>query len=228
MHRFGAAHQSCRSRSGFFSSCDVQSRAEGRARELHAGESGTDHDKRCGVSTTRVGTHFSPLARAARAVHDRYNGVFSRVRISGRGRAPIESAHPRSKRCRRPRVKRVGANLTALASGFASSKRRHQLSARRAQHVGETFCWRRDEGRSSYPISLHVCAACGGGAQLATGELVHVDSSVVDRAACDAQHLDELLPLAPAPLTTPRAANENAIPSADAEESAGAADAKRR
>jgi hypothetical protein len=64
----------------------------------------------------------------------------------------------------------------------------------------------RDDGRSSYQISLSVCDACGGGAQSAAGEFVPVDAAVVAMAACDAQHLGELLPRA----AGPRAANENA------------------
>jgi hypothetical protein len=63
-----------------------------------------------------------------------------------------------------------------------------------------------DTGRSSYQISLAVCSTCGGGAQLAGGELVPIDAGVVTMAACDAQHLGEVLPHAAAP----RAANENA------------------
>jgi 5-methylcytosine-specific restriction endonuclease McrA len=64
----------------------------------------------------------------------------------------------------------------------------------------------RDEGRSSYQISLSVCDVCGGGAQSAAGELVPVDAAVVAMAACDAQQLGELLPQA----AGRRAANENA------------------
>jgi hypothetical protein len=66
----------------------------------------------------------------------------------------------------------------------------------------------RDDGRSSYQISLSVCDACGGGAQSAAGGFVPVDAAVVAMAACDAQHLGDLLPLA----AGPRAANENACP----------------
>jgi hypothetical protein len=40
----------------------------------------------------------------------------------------------------------------------------------------------RDEGQSSYQISLSVC-----------GELVPVDAAVVDMATCDGQHLGQLL-----------------------------------
>jgi hypothetical protein len=76
----------------------------------------------------------------------------------------------------------------------------------------------REEGRSSYQISLTVCAACGSGAQTAAGELVPVDAAVVDMAECDGQHLGELLPPAtvlsargrPNPRAPLRAANENA------------------
>jgi hypothetical protein len=66
----------------------------------------------------------------------------------------------------------------------------------------------RDEGRSSYQVSLSVCGVCGGGAQIAAGELVPVEAAVVDMAACDNQHLGELVPRAAA---LP-AANENASP----------------
>jgi hypothetical protein len=52
----------------------------------------------------------------------------------------------------------------------------------------------RDEGRSSYQVSLSVCGACGGGAQRAGGELVPVEAAVVEMAACDAQHLGEVVP----------------------------------
>jgi hypothetical protein len=40
----------------------------------------------------------------------------------------------------------------------------------------------RDEGRSSYQISLSVCGACSAGAQLAAGELVPVDAAVCPAA----------------------------------------------
>jgi Holliday junction resolvase RuvA-like protein len=69
----------------------------------------------------------------------------------------------------------------------------------------------KDAGRSSYQISLAVCSTCGGAAQLAAGELVPIDAAVVTMAACDAQHLGEVLPQA----DTPRAANENADRSRD-------------
>ena len=62
-----------------------------------------------------------------------------------------------------------------------------------------------DAGRSNYQISLTVCSTCGHGAQLAGGELVPIDAAVVAMAACDAQHLGEVLPH-----SAPRAANENA------------------
>jgi len=52
-----------------------------------------------------------------------------------------------------------------------------------------------DTGRSSYQISLDVCSACGRGVQLAGGERVPVDAAIVAMAACDAQHLGELLPI---------------------------------
>jgi RuvA, C-terminal domain/HNH endonuclease len=52
----------------------------------------------------------------------------------------------------------------------------------------------RDEGRSSYQVSLSVCGACGSGAQRAGGELAPVEAAVVEMAACDAQHLGEIVP----------------------------------
>jgi hypothetical protein len=63
----------------------------------------------------------------------------------------------------------------------------------------------RDDGRSSYQVSLSVCSACGCGAQRAGGELVPVDAAVVAMATCDAQQLAGL-----------PAANENASLDADA------------
>jgi len=72
----------------------------------------------------------------------------------------------------------------------------------------------RDEGRSSYQISLIVCGACGAGAQSAGGERVTVDAAAVDMAECDGQHLGELL----GPAATLRAANENARNDAAADE----------
>jgi hypothetical protein len=66
----------------------------------------------------------------------------------------------------------------------------------------------RDDGRSSYQVSLSVCGACGCGAQRAAGELVPVDAAVVSMATCDSQHVAGL-----------RAANENAR--MDAEATAG-------
>jgi len=56
-----------------------------------------------------------------------------------------------------------------------------------------------DAGRSSYQISLDVCSACGRGVQHAGGERVPVEAAVVAMAACDAQHLGELLPIVVAP-----------------------------
>jgi hypothetical protein len=70
----------------------------------------------------------------------------------------------------------------------------------------------RNEGRSSYQVALSICSACGGGAQRAGGELVPIDRAIVAMAACDAQHLAEVLPRG----SELRAANENA--SADADE----------
>jgi hypothetical protein len=49
-----------------------------------------------------------------------------------------------------------------------------------------------DEGRSSYQVSLSVCTECGGGSQLANGELVSVGPEVVEMAHCDGQHLGQI------------------------------------
>jgi 5-methylcytosine-specific restriction endonuclease McrA len=81
----------------------------------------------------------------------------------------------------------------------------------------------RDDGRSSYQVVLSVCGACGGGAQRAGGEVVPVDAAVVAMAACDAQHVADLLPRG----DEFRAANENAsvdtptVPSGDETTAAG-------
>jgi hypothetical protein len=64
----------------------------------------------------------------------------------------------------------------------------------------------RDEGRSSYQVALSICSACGCGAQRAGSELVPIDRAIVAMAACDAQHLADLLPR----VAELRAANENA------------------
>jgi hypothetical protein len=64
----------------------------------------------------------------------------------------------------------------------------------------------RDEGRSSYQVSISVCGVCGSGAQMAAAELVPVEAAVIAMAACDSQHLGELLPRS----GSLRAANENA------------------
>jgi hypothetical protein len=75
----------------------------------------------------------------------------------------------------------------------------------------------RDDGRSSYQVMLGVCGACGCGTQRAGGELVAVDAAVIAMAACDAQHVADLLSRG----AELRAANENAgveaptVPSGD-------------
>jgi hypothetical protein len=51
-----------------------------------------------------------------------------------------------------------------------------------------------DDGRSSYQVSLSVCATCGSGEQVAAGQVVPVSEAVVAMAACDAQQLGQLLP----------------------------------
>jgi 5-methylcytosine-specific restriction endonuclease McrA len=70
----------------------------------------------------------------------------------------------------------------------------------------------RDDGRSSYQISLSVCGACGCGAQQAGGELVPIEAAVVAMATCDAQQLAERV----SGVGELRAANENARLDADA------------
>jgi len=67
-----------------------------------------------------------------------------------------------------------------------------------------------DTGRSSYQISLDVCSACGRGAQLAGGERVPVDAAIVSMAACDAQHLGEVLPIVAGPPANESASRESA------------------
>jgi HNH endonuclease len=73
-----------------------------------------------------------------------------------------------------------------------------------------------DDGRSSYQVSLTVCAACGSAGQQAGGELVPVGAEIVAMAECDAQHLGQLLS---------RAAKENASASAPMSASRSEADA---
>ena len=46
-----------------------------------------------------------------------------------------------------------------------------------------------DEGRASYQVYLNVCERCGSGQQLGHGELVDVDTKVVEMASCDGQHV---------------------------------------
>ena len=47
----------------------------------------------------------------------------------------------------------------------------------------------KDDGRASYQIALTVCEECGRGRQHGRGELIDVDTQVVDAARCDAQHI---------------------------------------
>jgi hypothetical protein len=86
----------------------------------------------------------------------------------------------------------------------------------------------RDEGRASYQIAVTVCAACGHGQQLASGELVPIGLQIVEMAHCDGQHLGRVAPHAandstPMDSTTPgndahldcvapQVANDNAPP----------------
>jgi len=82
-----------------------------------------------------------------------------------------------------------------------------------------------DAGRSSYQISLDLCSACGRGVQLAGGERVPIDAAIVAMAACDAQHLGEVLPI----VAAPRADGEGDRGSReDAVESTGAASVTTR
>jgi hypothetical protein len=53
-----------------------------------------------------------------------------------------------------------------------------------------------DEGRASYQIALSVCPECRQGAQLASGELVAVDTEVVAMADCDGQYVQLAVPSA--------------------------------
>jgi 5-methylcytosine-specific restriction endonuclease McrA len=46
-----------------------------------------------------------------------------------------------------------------------------------------------DEGRASYQVAITTCDRCGRGFQQAAGELIEVESTVVEMAECDAQHL---------------------------------------
>jgi hypothetical protein len=61
----------------------------------------------------------------------------------------------------------------------------------------------REEGRSSYQVSLTVCSDCGQGTQTANGELVAVGPEVVALARCDGQELGHVT----------QAANDNPVPS---------------
>jgi hypothetical protein len=47
----------------------------------------------------------------------------------------------------------------------------------------------KDDGRSSYQISLSVCPGCGRGTQRAAGERVAVSTEAVEMARCDAQQV---------------------------------------
>jgi len=49
-----------------------------------------------------------------------------------------------------------------------------------------------EQGRANYQIALTVCDACGRGWQHGRGELVEVESDVVEMASCDAQHLGRI------------------------------------
>ncbi len=50
----------------------------------------------------------------------------------------------------------------------------------------------RDAGRSSYQVVLRVCPECESGEQLGDGQLVPVDSEIVEMARCDAQEVPVL------------------------------------
>jgi len=63
----------------------------------------------------------------------------------------------------------------------------------------------RDEGRASYQIAVTLCAECGRGHQLASGELVPVGPEIVEMARCDGQHIG---------CVTPRVANDSGSGSA--------------
>jgi len=46
-----------------------------------------------------------------------------------------------------------------------------------------------DGGKSSYQVALNICERCGRGSQNSRGEVIAVDSFVVEMANCDAQHV---------------------------------------
>jgi hypothetical protein len=48
----------------------------------------------------------------------------------------------------------------------------------------------KDEGRAPYQIALSVCESCGQGWQDGRGERIAVDEVVLEKARCDAQHID--------------------------------------
>jgi len=49
-----------------------------------------------------------------------------------------------------------------------------------------------ERGRANYQIALTVCEKCGRGWQQGSGELVEVDSEIIEMAGCDAQHLGRI------------------------------------
>jgi 5-methylcytosine-specific restriction endonuclease McrA len=51
----------------------------------------------------------------------------------------------------------------------------------------------RDEGRSSYQVTLTVCECCGRGTQQGRGELVEVAPEIVEMATCDGQNVGAAL-----------------------------------
>jgi hypothetical protein len=128
-------------------------------------------------------------------------------------RAPGDSPKAPATESPRPRVLRFEVAADTFATFRAAMQRLEHtagghldddaLLLAMARHV---LGGPRDAGRSSYQISLAVCTTCGGGAQLGNGVLVPIDAAVVTMAACDAQHIGEVVPMAAAP----RAANENA------------------
>jgi hypothetical protein len=141
-------------------------------------------------------------------------------------KAPGEAPEAPARVSPRPRVLRFEVASDTYATFRAAMQRLQHMAGGRldddalllamARHV---LGGPRDAGRSSYQISLAVCSTCAGGAQLAGGELVPIDAALVTMAACDAQHLGEVLPH----VAAPRAANENAVRSRDdARESARA------
>lgn len=57
-----------------------------------------------------------------------------------------------------------------------------------------------EEGRAGYQIALTVCEQCGRGAQQAAGEMIPLESEVIEMASCDAQLIGSVDAAPPAAL----------------------------